>query len=121
METWAHGQDIADALGVTRAPTPALRQIAHLGVRALPNSFRTRGLDVPSTAVYVALRGPDGDTWTWGDPTLSDRVEGDALDFCLVVTQRRHLSDTRLRVDGPGRVDLDADCSGVRRARRRGP
>jgi uncharacterized protein (TIGR03084 family) len=101
METWAHGQDIVDALGVTRAPTHALRQVAHIGVRALPNSFRTRGLEVPETAVYVALRAPDGSEWAWGDPALPDRVEGDALDFCLVVTQRRHLADTSLRVDGP--------------------
>jgi uncharacterized protein (TIGR03084 family) len=28
METWAHGQDIADALGVTRAPTDRLRHVA---------------------------------------------------------------------------------------------
>jgi uncharacterized protein (TIGR03084 family) len=101
METWAHGQDIVDALGVTRAPTRALRQVAHIGVRALPNSFRTHGLEVPDAPVYVALRAPDGSGWAWGDPTLPDRVEGDAVDFCLVVTQRRHLADTSLRVDGP--------------------
>lgn len=101
METWAHGQDVADALGVTRTPTTALRQVAHIGVRALPNSFRTRELEVPETLVYVALRAPDGSNWVWGDPALPDRVEGDALDFCLVVTQRRHLADTSLRVDGP--------------------
>jgi len=101
METWAHGQDIADALGVTRPPTRALRQVAHIGVRALPNSFRTRRLEVPDALVHVALRAPDGSTWTWNEPALPDRVEGDALDFCLVVTQRRHLADTALRVDGP--------------------
>jgi len=31
---------------------------------------------------------------------LPDRVEGSALDFCLVVTQRRHLDDTKLDVTG---------------------
>lgn len=101
METWAHGQDIADALGVTRSPTNALRQVAHLGVRALPNSFRTRGLEVPDPPVYVGLRAPDGTVWAWGDSALTNRVEGDALDFCLVATQRRHLADTSLRVEGP--------------------
>jgi uncharacterized protein (TIGR03084 family) len=101
METWAHGQDIADALGIERAPTNALRQVAHIGVRALPNSFRAHKLDVPDAAVYVALRAPDGSEWTWNDPALPDRVEGEALDFCLVVTQRRHVDDTELRVEGP--------------------
>src|SRR6059058_3480128 len=33
MEYWAHGQDIADGIGVTRQPTSRLRHIAHLGVR----------------------------------------------------------------------------------------
>src|SRR5262249_22050911 len=93
METWAHGQDVADALGATRTPTPALRQVAHLGVRTLPNSFLARGLDVPDVPVFVALHAPSGETWTWGDETAADRVTGDAIAFCLVVTQRRHLDD----------------------------
>ncbi len=101
METWAHGQDIADTFGGTRTPTTALRQVAHIGVRALANSFRTRDLEPPDTAVYLALRAPDGSEWVWGEPSLDDRVTGDALDFCLVVTQRRHLADTSLHVDGP--------------------
>jgi uncharacterized protein (TIGR03084 family) len=101
METWAHGQDIADTFGIVRTPTAALRQVAHIGVRALANSFRARGLEPPATGVYVALRAPDGSEWVWGDPGLADRVAGDALEFCLVVTQRRHLADTSLRVEGP--------------------
>jgi uncharacterized protein (TIGR03084 family) len=101
METWAHGQDVADALGATRAPTRALRQVAHIGVRTLPNSFVTRELDVPDAPVYVELTSPDGETWSWGDPSAADRVTGTALDFCLVVTQRRHLADTTLAIDGP--------------------
>ncbi|HEY0448385.1 TIGR03084 family metal-binding protein [Actinophytocola sp.] len=99
METWAHGQDIADALGVTRAPTVRLRHIAHLGVRTLPFSFTVRGLPVPDRPVRVELTAPDGDTWTWGSG--ADSVTGDALDFCLVVTQRRNVADTGLRVAGP--------------------
>ena len=101
METWAHGQDVADALDATRATTPALRHVAHIGVRTLANSFLTRGLDVPDAPVYVALTSPDGEVWTWGDAAASDRVEGDAVEFCLVVTQRRHLADTQLAIQGP--------------------
>jgi len=99
METWAHGQDVADALGAVRAPTPALRQVAHICVRALPNSFRTHGLPVPETAVQVVLTGPDGDEWVWG--TGADSVTGDAVEFCLVATQRRHVDDTSLEIVGP--------------------
>ena len=100
METWAHGQDIADALGVTRQPTARLRHIAHIGVRARAFSFQGRGLPVPETPVYVELTGPDGETYIWGPADAADRVTGDALDFCLVVTQRRNVADTGLSVTG---------------------
>src|SRR5664280_817439 len=47
METWAHGQDVCDALGVERMATTRLRHIAHLGVRARPFSYLVRGMEVP--------------------------------------------------------------------------
>ncbi len=99
METWAHGQDVADALGVHRPSTARLKHVAHIGVRARPFSYMVRGREVPDAPVYVALRAPDGSTWEWGEPS-ADRVTGDALDFCLVVTQRRHVADTSLQVEG---------------------
>ena len=101
MEYWAHGQDVADAVGATRAPTDRLRHICHLGVRTRGFSYAVRGKAAPDADVFVSLTGPSGDAWTWGDPTSSDRVEGTALGFCLVVTQRRHVNDTGLTVTGP--------------------
>jgi uncharacterized protein (TIGR03084 family) len=101
METWAHGQDVADAMDVTRLPTARLRHVAHIGVRALPFSFSVRGLPVPTEPVHVQLRSPDRDVWTWGTDDADDRVTGNALDFCLVVTQRRHRDDVRLEIEGP--------------------
>jgi uncharacterized protein (TIGR03084 family) len=101
MEYWAHGHDIADALDRRRRPTARLRHICHLGVRTRNFSYVVRGLDPPAGDVYVELRGPDGDTWTWGDPAAPDRVDGTAEEFCLVVTQRRLVGDTGLAVTGP--------------------
>jgi uncharacterized protein (TIGR03084 family) len=101
METWAHGQDVLDALGAERMPTARLRHIAHLGVRTRTYSYRQHGRTPPETDVHVALAAPGGGTWTWGDPMAPDRVSGPALDFCLVVVQRRHLDDTDLQVEGP--------------------
>jgi uncharacterized protein (TIGR03084 family) len=101
METWAHGLDIADTLGVTREPTPRLRHIAHLGVRTMGFSFALRGLPEPEQPVRVELSAPGGTTWTWGPPGAADSVTGTASDFCLVVTQRRHVADTSLRTAGP--------------------
>jgi uncharacterized protein (TIGR03084 family) len=101
METWAHGRDVADAVGTDWTPTEGLRQVAHLCVRAIPNSFRARGLPEPDAPVYVALDGPDGATWEWGPADAENRVTGDAIELCLVATQRRHPDDTSLVAVGP--------------------
>ena len=113
METWAHGQDILDTLGERREPTPRLRHIAELGVRTFAFCFRLRGRPVPRTPVRIELsgpaapsrpRGPDtpgGQRWSWGPDGAADRIEGDAEEFCLVITQRRNVADTGLTVTGP--------------------
>jgi uncharacterized protein (TIGR03084 family) len=101
METWAHGQDVADALRVDHPPTVALRQVAHIGVRALPNSFRARRRGVPDDNVRVELAAPGGERWTWGPAGAENTVRGSAVGFCLVVTQRRHPSDTDVVATGP--------------------
>lgn len=101
METWAHGQDVADALGVRRRPTDRLRHVAQIGVRALPWSFTVHGRPVPTAPVRVDLLLPGGGRWTAGPEDAADVVRGDALDFCLVVTQRRHPADVRLTTSGP--------------------
>jgi uncharacterized protein (TIGR03084 family) len=101
METWAHGRDVTDALGAEPAATPGLRHVAFLGVRTLDNSFRTASRPVPDVPVMVELAAPGGAVWRWGEDAADNSVRGPALDFCLVVTQRRHVADTGLRVDGP--------------------
>ena len=100
METWAHGQDVADALGVRRAPTARLRHVAHLGVLARPWAHLAHGEEPDPTGVFVDLTGPGGERWTWGEEGFQDRVRGPAEDFCLIVTQRRHLDDTALEITG---------------------
>jgi uncharacterized protein (TIGR03084 family) len=105
METWAHTQDIADALGVTREPTSRLRHVAHIGVGARAFSYAVNGKALPETPVRVELTGPDGDLWTWGPAEADNRVTGPALDFCLLVTQRRHRDDLALVVEGPAAAE----------------
>ena len=101
METWAHGQDVADTLGVEREPTARLRHVAHIGIGARAYSYVVNGREVPTTPIRVELVAPDGATWTWGHEDAVDRVVAPALDFCLVVRQRRHIEDTSVRVSGP--------------------
>jgi uncharacterized protein (TIGR03084 family) len=92
METWAHGLDVADALGVTRRPTARLRSIAHIGVRTRDFSFAINGLPPPTEPFRVELRAPDDGVWSWGPPDVAQRVTGAAQDFCCLVTQRRPLT-----------------------------
>ena len=99
MEYWAHGQDVVDALGITRVPTARLKHIAHLGVRTRGFSYAVRGLTPPEGEVRVTLTAPDGGVWEWGSG--DDAVQGTAEDFCLRVTQRRHRADTGLVTTGP--------------------
>lgn len=99
METWAHGQDVVDALGARREPTERLRHIAHLGLLSRPYTYQVRGLELPADPVRVELEAPSGDTWAWGEPG-ADRITGPAIDFCLVVVRRRHVDDTHLQVEG---------------------
>ncbi len=165
METWAHGQDVADALGHRRVPTNRLRHIAHLGFRTLGHSFLTHGRDVPAAPVRLERVAPSGSgaggmrseersdevgwrrlpgapsersqqglgagnaqsekhgdedgprrqpgpsgsaasasgqrIWEYGPAEATDRVVGPALDFCLLVTQRRHRADLALVATGP--------------------
>jgi uncharacterized protein (TIGR03084 family) len=99
METWAHGEDVAMAVGAERAATDRLRHVAQLGVITRSWSYAVRGATVPSEDVRVRLRAPSGATWEW-HPDATQAIEGDAVDFCRVVTQRRNVSDTWLEVHG---------------------
>ena len=89
METWAHGLDVADALGVEMAPSDRLKSIAHLGVRTRDFAFAVHGLPAPAEPFRVELAAPDGSTWAWGPADAAQRVSGSAFDFCALVTQRR--------------------------------
>lgn len=89
METWAHGLDVADALGVRRVPTARLRSIAHIGVRTRDFAYGVNGLTPPAEPFHVKLSAPDGSEWTWGPEDAAQRVTGSAEQFCMLVTQRR--------------------------------
>jgi uncharacterized protein (TIGR03084 family) len=100
METWAHGLDVADALGVEPVPTDRLRHIVRLGVRTRDFAFGVHGLPTPFEEFRVELRSPSGQLWTYGPEDADDRVTGSAFDFCLLVTQRAHRADLALRAEG---------------------
>ena len=105
MECWAHGQDVVDTVDGERPTTDRLHHIARLGVMTRGWTYLNRGEQPPDTEVRVELVGPSGDTWAFGPDDAPESVTGSALDFCLVVTQRRHVDDTELVVSGAAASD----------------
>ncbi|MCX5421645.1 TIGR03084 family metal-binding protein [Streptomyces sp. NBC_00078] len=101
METWAHGLDVADTLGVVRPPTDRLKHVARLGVRTRDFAYGVRGLTPPNEEFRVELTAPSGHLWAYGPGDAPQRVTGPALDFCLLVTQRANRTDLALEAVGP--------------------
>ncbi|MFG3659290.1 TIGR03084 family metal-binding protein [Streptomyces sp. NPDC047706] len=100
METWAHGQDVADALGVERTPTDRLKHVVRIGVRARDFAFAAHGLPAPGEEFRVELVAPSGELLTYGPEGAAQRVTGTAYDFALLVTQRAHRDDVDVRAEG---------------------
>ncbi|MFE6100945.1 TIGR03084 family metal-binding protein [Streptomyces laurentii] len=100
METWAHGQDLADTLGVVRVPTARLRHVAWIGLRSRDYAYHVRGLTPPAEPFRLELTSPSGEMWVYGPEGAPQAVTGPALDFCLLVTQRVHRADTALVARG---------------------
>jgi uncharacterized protein (TIGR03084 family) len=100
METWAHGQGIYDMLGVERQNEDRIRNIAMLGINTFGWTYMVRQLDIPEIKPYVKLTAPSGDIWEWNEKSATDSIEGDATEFCQVVTQVRNIADTSLKMTG---------------------
>ncbi len=100
METWAHGHDVADALGQAVEPDDRVRHVCHLGVRTRDFAHGVHELDPPGEEFRVELTAPSGEVWAWGPEDAAQRVTGPAYDFALLVTQRRHRDDLALVATG---------------------
>jgi uncharacterized protein (TIGR03084 family) len=105
METWAHGQDIVDTFALARPATARLRHVAHIGVRTRNFAYLVNDRSAPAEEFRFELVAPSGEVWTWGPDDAAQRVSGPALDFCLLVTQRRHRDDLALIAVGPDAND----------------
>lgn len=102
METWAHGQEVFDLLGVERVEQDRIRNIAHLGVSTYGWTFANRKEAAPEPAPFVELTGPSGVVWSWNTPQEENVVRGAAVEFAQVVTQVRNIADTSLEAKGAG-------------------
>lgn len=101
METWAHAWEIYDCLGVSRTAKDRIRHIATIGVKTYGWTFANRQMPVPGQAPYVCLTAPSGAAiWEWNPEQEENRIIGEAVEFCQVVTQVRNIADTALKVVG---------------------
>ncbi|MGH3863019.1 TIGR03084 family metal-binding protein [Actinokineospora sp.] len=101
MELFGHGQDIADALGVRRAHSDRLRYLVAFAVRTWDFGYLARELPTPEVEFRFEITGPSGALWEFGPADAVNRISGPAVDFCLLVTRRRHHSDLSIKAGGP--------------------
>jgi uncharacterized protein (TIGR03084 family) len=96
METWAHGQEVYDVLGVARSNADRIQNIVVLGVNTYGWTFNVRGEEVPDPQPHLRLSAPSGELWTYNEPSDTECISGPAEEFCQVVTQVRNVGDTSL-------------------------
>jgi uncharacterized protein (TIGR03084 family) len=99
-ELFGHGQDIADTLGVSPERTDSIKHITGFAVRTWDFGYLARGIAVPETQFRFELTAPSGPVWEFGPADADQRITGPAVDFCLLVTRRRHRADLALTASG---------------------
>lgn len=100
MELFAHGQDIADGLGIRRTYTDRVGHLVGFAVRTWDFGYIARGLETPQVEFRFELTAPSGLQWEFGPADAEQRISGPAVDFCLLVTRRRHRDDLAVRAQG---------------------
>ena len=129
METWAHGQDVADTLGIGAPADRRLRHVAHLGVRTpAATATRSTACPVPDAPVRVELDGARRRrSGPGGRPTPPTGSPAPALDFCLrghpAAAPRRHRAASHRagrRASGSTSPRPSPGRPGARAARRQG-
>jgi enediyne biosynthesis protein E11 len=100
MELFAHGQDIADTLGVRLNRTDRIKHLVTFAVHNRDFGFLAHGLTPPAEPFRFELTAPSGAVWTYGPENAGQRITGPAVDFCLLATRRRHRADLALTAYG---------------------
>ena len=89
METWAHGHEVFDQLGVNRQDTDRIRNIVILGVNTFGWSHKVQGLDMPEQMPLLRLTAPSGELWEFGEDA-DNMIEGAATAFAQVDPGPQH-------------------------------
>jgi enediyne biosynthesis protein E11 len=100
MELFAHGQDIIDAVGANRQYTDRIGHLVAFAVRTWDFGYLARGLTPPEREFRFEITAPSGTRWEFGPADASQKVSGPAVDFCFLVTRRRHREDLAIVAEG---------------------
>jgi uncharacterized protein (TIGR03084 family) len=100
MELFGHGQDIVDALGLERTHTDRIGHVVWFGTHTRDFGYRAHGFEPPEMRFRFEITAPSGALWTFGPEDSEQRVTGPAVDFCLLVTCRRHRDDVDVKAVG---------------------
>jgi uncharacterized protein (TIGR03084 family) len=100
MEVFGHGQDIADTLGVRGEPTDRLKHLVGFAVLTWDFGYQARGLTPPDVQFRYEITAPSGELWEFGPADAAQQITGPAVDFCLLVTRRRHRDDLAVTAIG---------------------
>ena len=73
METWAHGLDVYEALGIEPEPTDRIRHVATSACAPATSRSPSTSSTGPTTTFRVELTSPSGDTWAWGPEDAAQR------------------------------------------------
>lgn len=101
LELVAHGQDVADAVGVEVVRTDRVRHLVPFVHRTIPFGYLGRGMEVPARAFRFAVSLPSGEPVEVGDTDAPNLVCGQAADLVLLAARRRHPHDLVLHAMGP--------------------
>ena len=100
LELFAHGQDIADALGANPRRTDRIRHVVAVAVGNWEAGYLARGEQSPTGPFRFDLTAPSGARWQFGPEDAGQVVSGPAVDFCLLATRRRHRAELALVATG---------------------
>lgn len=100
MEVFAHGQDIADTVGIRREYNDKIGHLAWFVTRNRDFGYVVRGLTPPEAPFRYELTAPSGALWEFGPADAENRITGPALDLCLLATRRRHRADLSVLATG---------------------
>lgn len=99
-ELFAHGQDIADAVGHDLPRTDRVAFLVPFVHHTRAFGYEARDLTPPEDDIRFSVTLPSGRVLDIGPAQAEQVVTGDAVDLCLLATRRRHRDDLRLHAHG---------------------